>query len=165
MLVQKCLRATGTHADPTVLQVLDMGTCQNDWLVTGPLAHTRYIPRYIGYVTEGGCRDIPKVFCPAEDMKAARQGVCNRLAFQGVCNRGLVARNATTPFSAHPHMSISAVTGAFFSKSLLVAGGTVNINSTCAGARGGGRSRCYRMLLSVDLCAFLCNCTPLALCV
>ena len=64
-----------------------MGTCQSDWLVTGPLAHTRYIPRYIGYVTEGGFRDIPKVLCP----------VCNRLAFQGVCNRGLVARNATTP--------------------------------------------------------------------
>ena len=52
--------------------------------------------RYIGYVTEGGFRDIPKDFCPAEDMKAAGQEVCNRLAFQGVCNRGLVARNATT---------------------------------------------------------------------
>ena len=79
-----------------------MGTCQNDWLVTGPLAHTRYIPRYIGYVTEGDFRDIPKVFCPAEDMKAARQGVCNTLAFQGVCNRGLVARNATTPLFGTP---------------------------------------------------------------
>ena len=65
---------------------LQMGTCQNDWLVTGPLAHTHYIPRYMGYVTEGGFRDIPKDFCPAEDMKAARQGVCNRLALQGVCN-------------------------------------------------------------------------------
>ena len=74
------------------------------WLVTGPLAHTRYILRYIGCVTEGGFRDIPKDFCPAEDMKAARQGVCNRLAFQGVCNRGLVARNATTPlFGTPPH--------------------------------------------------------------
>ena len=82
-----------------------MGTCQNDWLVTGPLAHTRYIPRYIRYVTEGVFRDIPKDFCPAEDVKAARQGVCNRLAFQGVCNRGLVARNATTPlFGTPPHV-------------------------------------------------------------
>ena len=82
-----------------------MGTCQNDWLVTGPLAHTRYIPRYIGYVTEGGFRDIPQVFCPAEDMRAARQGVCNRLAFQGVCSRGLVALNATTPlFGTPPYM-------------------------------------------------------------
>ena len=81
-----------------------MGTCQNDWLVTGPLAHTRYIPRYLGYVTEGRFRDIPKDFCPAEDIKPARQGVCNRLAFQGVCNRGLVAQNAITPFSAHPHI-------------------------------------------------------------
>ena len=81
---------------------LHMGTCQNEWLVTGPLAHTRYIPRYIGYITEGGFRDIPKVFCPAEDMKAARQGVCNRLAFQGVCNRGVVARNATTPLFGTP---------------------------------------------------------------
>ena len=79
-----------------------MGTCQNDWLVTGPLAHARYIPRYIGYVTEGGFRDIPKDFCPAEDMKAVRQGVCNRPAFQGVCNRGLVARNATTPLFGTP---------------------------------------------------------------
>ena len=79
-----------------------MGTCQNNWLVTGPLAHTRYIPRYIGYVTEGGCRDIPKDFCAAEDMKAARQGVCNRLAFQGVCNRGLVAWNATIPLFDTP---------------------------------------------------------------
>ena len=79
-----------------------MGTCQNDWLVTGALAHTRYIPRYIGYVTEGGFRDIPQDSCPAEDMKAARQGVCNRLAFQGVCNRGLVARNATTPLFGTP---------------------------------------------------------------
>ena len=80
----------------------DMGTCQNDWLVTGPLAHTRYIPRCIGYVTEGGFRDIPRDFCPAEDIKAARQGVCNRPAFQGVCNRGLVARNATTPLFGTP---------------------------------------------------------------
>ena len=79
-----------------------MGTCQNDWLVTGPLAHSRYIPRYIGYVTEGGFRDIPRDFCPAEDIKAARQGVCNRPAFQGVCNRGLVARNATTPLFGTP---------------------------------------------------------------
>ena len=88
-----------------------MGTCQNDWLVTGPVAHSRYIPRYIGYVTAGGFRDIPTYFCPAEDMKAARQGVCNRLAFQGVCNRlafqgvcnrGLVARNATTPLFGTP---------------------------------------------------------------
>ena len=79
-----------------------MGACQNEWLVTGPLANNRYIPRYIGYITEGGFRDIPKVFCPAEDMKAARQGVCNRLAFQGVCNRGVVARNATTPLFGTP---------------------------------------------------------------
>ena len=82
-----------------------MGTCQNDRLVTGPLAHTRYIPRCIGYVTEGGFRDIPKDFCPAEDMKDARQGVCNRLAFQGVCNSGLVARNATTSrFGTPPYI-------------------------------------------------------------
>ena len=82
----------------------NVGTCQNDWLVTGPLAHTRYIPHYIGYVTEGGFRDIPRDFCPAEDIKAARQGVCNRPAFQGVCNcnRGLVARNATTPLFGTP---------------------------------------------------------------
>ena len=78
-----------------------VGTCQNDWLVTGPLAHTRYIPRYIGYVTEGGIRDIPKKFCLAEDMNAARQGVCNRPAFQEVRNRGLVARNATIPPFRH----------------------------------------------------------------
>ena len=79
-----------------------MGTCQNDWLVTGPLAHTRYISRYIGHVTKGGFCDIPKDFCPAEDMKAARQGVCNRLAFQGVCSRGFVGRNATTPLFGTP---------------------------------------------------------------
>ena len=92
---------------PALLDDPDMGTCKNDWLVTGPLAHTRYIPRYIGYVTEGGFCDIPKVFCPAEDMKAARQGVCNRLAFQGVCNRGLVARNATTPLFGTPPYGVS----------------------------------------------------------
>ena len=85
--------------------IRDMGTCQNDWLVTGPVAHTRYIPRYIGYVTEGGFRDIPKYFCPAENTKAARQGVCNRLALQGVCNRGLVARNTTTPLFGTPPYS------------------------------------------------------------
>ena len=78
-----------------------MGTCQNDWPLTGTLAHTRYIPRYIGCVTEECFRNIPKDFCPAEDMKAARQGVCNRLAFQGICKRGLVARNATTPLFRH----------------------------------------------------------------
>ena len=61
--------------------VTDMGTCRNDWLVTGTLAHTPYIHRYIGYVTEAGFRDIPKDFCPVEDMKAERQRVCNRLAF------------------------------------------------------------------------------------
>ena len=86
-----------------------MGTCQNDWLVTGPLAHTRYIPRYIGYVTEGGFRDIPKVFC---------QGVCNRLAFQGVCNRGLVARNATTPLFGTPPYENSCVTSPLYTIAL-----------------------------------------------
>ena len=35
-------------------------------------------------------------------MNAARHGVCNRLAFQGVCNRGLGARNATTPLFGTP---------------------------------------------------------------
>ena len=34
-------------------------------------------------------------------MNAARQGVCNRLAFHGVCNRGIGARNATTPPFRH----------------------------------------------------------------
>ena len=78
-----------------------MGTCQNDWFVTGTLAHTRYM----GYVTEGGSRDIPKG--PAEDMKAAREGVRNRLAFQGACNRGLVVRNATTAlFGTPPYLRI-----------------------------------------------------------
>ena len=40
----------------------DVDTRQNDRLVTGPLAHTRYIPRYIGYVAKGGFRDIRKDF-------------------------------------------------------------------------------------------------------
>ena len=80
-----------------------MGSCQHDWLVTGPLAHTCYIPRYIGYVTEGGFRDIPKNLFPAEDMKAARQGVCNRL---GYVTEGLWRGTRQQPFSAHPHIYI-----------------------------------------------------------
>ena len=71
--------------------------------VPRPLACTRDLgPYYIGYVREGGFRDIPKDFCLAEDTKATRQRVRNRLAFQGVCNRGLVARNAITPLFGTP---------------------------------------------------------------
>ena len=58
-----------------------MGTYQNDWLVTGRLAHTRYIPRYIGYVTEGGFRVYPKFLACGKHEGCAIRGM-NRLAFQ-----------------------------------------------------------------------------------
>ena len=38
-------------------------------------------------------------------MNAARQGVCNRLAFQGVCTRGLGRGTRQSPFSAHPQIA------------------------------------------------------------
>ena len=73
-----------------------MGTCQNDWLVTGPLAHTHCIPRYIGYVTEGGFREIPKIY-----VRMLRDfGHVTGWRFKRICNRRLWARNATTPVTA-----------------------------------------------------------------
>ena len=60
--------------------------CQNDWLLTGLFTHLRYIHRCIGYVTEAELFDMPKDFCLAEDVNAARQGAGCRLASQGVCS-------------------------------------------------------------------------------
>ena len=80
-----CNRALGPHPLHTPLhRVCNRGRFSR---------HTR---RFLSCIRHEGC--------------ATR--VCNRLAFQGVCNRGLVARNATTPlFDTPPYDMSTALNG------------------------------------------------------
>ena len=73
-----------------------MDMCQNDSLLTGLLAHIRYIPRCIGYVTEAELFDMPKYFCLAEDVNAARQGAGWQV--KGYVTEGLRRGTRQAPF-------------------------------------------------------------------